>query len=540
MNNPFDYIPTPDCEEAFRRLTLHIEELKKSENQSDINFRRELEAGKMLGVLIAEDGEGERHTLYAFSGQLGNGGFHFPGFVGAVFDYLQPTGYFKTREAEISRQNAEISKYEHSDLAKIRLEYNNAKQQVDSQIAEYKEECRVSKLKRETRRESGNTDEAELNAMIRQSQYEKAELHRLKKRLAATLEPLAMRLKEAENQLEEMKDKRRSDSEALQKWLFDNFRVLNAHGETRSLSEIFTETPLRIPPSGAGECCAPKLLQAAYLSGLHPVAMAEYWYGAPKGGEVRLHGNHYPACRGKCLPVLRWMLQGLEIEPPLESDSYSSDKYTPEIIYENQWFCVVNKPSGMLSVPGKGKAISVQQWLEEKYGADRQVKVAHRLDQDTSGLLLATFGQLSFKVIQRMFAMRRVKKTYIAELEGDYELHEIPQRGMLALPLSPDWLDRPRQRVDLNEGKEAVTEYEFIRIREGRSRVKLHPLTGRTHQLRVHAASPQGLGMPIAGDRLYGKNLGRSAPRLLLHAQRIEFTFPIDGHTYSFESPSPF
>ncbi len=533
-------MPDSACEEAFRRLTLRIEELEESGRAEDVNFCRELEAGKMLGVLIAEDAEGVRHTLYAFSGQIGDGGFYYPGFVGPVVDYLQPDGYFKTKEADISHQNIEIDQFDKEKLVEVKTDYEQAKERIEAHIAESKERYRQSKLERDAKRKSGMADEVEIAAMIRQSQFEKAELHRLKKKLAAELEPFATRLKEAKAQLAAMKEKRRVDSEALQTWLFDSFQLLNARGERRSLSEIFADTPMKIPPSGAGECCAPKLLQAAYLKGWHPVSIAEFWYGKPKGGEIRIHGNHYPACRGKCLPVLSWMLQGLTIEPPLSEDCTVRTTSKPEIIFENSWFCVVNKPSGMLSVPGKGKAISVQQWLEEKYGADRQVKVAHRLDQDTSGLLVATFGPLSFKVMQRLFAMRRVKKTYIAELEGDYELRCISRQGHIELPLSPDWLDRPRQRVDLEEGKEAATDYEFIRVKDGRSRVMFHPLTGRTHQLRVHAASPQGLAMPIAGDRLYGNRSGGSADRLMLHAHRMEFVFPIDSRRYSFESPVPF
>ncbi len=194
----------------------------------------------------------------------------------------------------------------------------------------------------------------------------------------------------------------------------------------------------------------------------------------------------------------------------------------------------------MLSVPGKGKAISVQQWLEEKYGAEKQVKVAHRLDQDTSGLLIATFGPDSFKLMQRLFATREVKKTYIAMLDGDFRSKGISPAGRIDLPLSPDWLDRPRQRVDFKDGKEAMTEYEFKESNCGRSRIEFHPLTGRTHQLRVHAASEQGLGMPIAGDRLYGKKADGHEARLLLHAQRIEFIFPIDRQHYCFKTEVPF
>ena len=391
-----------------------------------------------------------------------------------MFDYLQPDGYFKTKEADISRQNVEIARFEAGELTRVITEYEHAEKSLNAQVADYKEKCRLAKLERQAKRDAGVADEAELAAMIRQSQFEKAELHRLKKRTAAELAPYAIRLNEARSHLDAMKEKRRADSEALQGWLFDSFRVLNARGEYRSLSEIFATTALKVPPSGAGECCAPKLLQAAYLRGLTPVAMAEYWYGAPKGGEVRRHGEHYPACRGKCLPVLGWMLQGLEIEPPLSEECGSSDTKEPAILFENRWFCVVDKPSGLLSVPGKGSAVSVQRWLEERYGAEREVKVVHRLDQDTSGLLVAAFGPEAFRLMQKMFAMRKVRKAYVAELEGDFELRGIAREGRIELPLSADWLDRPRQRVDLAEGKEAVTDYEFVGVSEGRSRVLFH------------------------------------------------------------------
>lgn len=297
---------------------------------------------------------------------------------------------------------------------------------------------------------------------------------------------------------------------------------------------------MKIPPSGAGECCAPKLLQSAYLRGWHPEAIAEYWYGRPKNGEIRIHGRHYPACRGKCLPILIWMLQGLSINPPLNSERLLPRVETPEIIYENRWFCVVSKPSGMLSVPGKGTEISVQEWLEKKYGPELQVKVAHRLDQDTSGVLIATFGQVSYKEMQRLFASRQVKKTYIAVLEGDYQSQGISRAGRIELPISPDLLDRPRQRIDIENGKEAITDYKFIGISNGRSYIEFYPITGRTHQLRVHAASEEGLGMPIIGDRLYGRNTETDKERLHLHAKGLEFTFPIDGSHYHFESPLPF
>lgn len=537
MNNPFEYVPDAACREAFVTLSGIIEAARASDRPEDVDFCREIDAGKMLGVLVAEDECGGRRTLFAFSGQLGDRGFHYPGFVGPVFDYLQPDGYFRKREDEISRLNDEISRMESDELAVAQSRHDRTRAAADAELAECKERYRLSKIDRDARRQSGEADADELEAMIRQSQFEKAELRRLKKRLTESLEPMALALGEVRSRLEALKQKRHADSEALQRWLFSSFKVLNARGESRSLSEIFAGTALGTPPSGAGECCAPKLLQEAFRRGLRPLSIAEYWHGKGKSGEVRIHGHHYPACRGKCLPILQWMLQGLPVDPPLEQEPAEAFFGEPDIVYENEWFCVVDKPSGMLSVPGKGGRISLQDWLEQRYGDGRFVKMAHRLDQDTSGLIVAACSPLAFKVMQTMFATRKVKKTYVADLEGDYRQIGIPPAGRIELPLSPDWLDRPRQRVDQENGKEAVTEYEFTSVSSGRSRVTFRPLTGRTHQLRVHAASSLGLGMPMAGDRLYGS---RSAGRLHLHAHRLEFTFPIDRQPYIFTSDVPF
>ncbi len=539
MNNPFDYIPHEECDEAFRQLLQKISELRGSRKPEDINFCRTVDEGIMLGVLIAADKDGKHQTLYAFSGQLGLGGFNYPGFVEPVFDYLKPDGHFKTTEREISLQNQRITHFQREKYEKIKEEYESTKHKLDQQIEEFRAVCKQSKIERDMRRESGVLSAEEEKELIRQSQFEKAELRRLKKRVAEELAPVEGKFIIVRKQLEEMKRKRHEASEDLQNWLFSNFKLLNAEGKAKSLAEIFTDTPMKTPPSGAGECCAPKLLHAAYLRGWKPLHIAEYWYGKSKSGEARIHGEHYPACRGRCLPVLTWMLQGLSIHLPLDSEFSSQWTTDPEIIFENQWFCVVNKPSSMLSVPGKGSAMSLQDWLINKYGKEREVKVAHRLDQDTSGLIIAAFDEEAYKHLQTLFATRRIKKRYIADLVGDYKALEISASGCINLPLSPDWLDRPRQCVDFNNGKEAVTEYEFISSENNRSRVLFYPHTGRTHQLRLHAAS--GLVMPIVGDRLYGKNrtLNSNEP-LHLHANKIEFTFPLDSHLYSFEVPVPF
>lgn len=549
MNNPFFYRPDPLCDEAFRELLRLIERMRNSEDPDDQCFCRELDAGKMLGVLIAEDLSGVTHTLYAFSGQAGGAGFYRHGFVGPVFDYLQPDGYFKTKEAEISLLNREIAEIERSSMAPLQVKIHRARELAEAEMDQFKEECRISKARRDAARAGGSLNEQQKLAILHQSQFEKAELRRMKKRLGEEIEPLVSDLAKIESLIAAKKQERKTKSEALQNWLFNNFTLLNGHGESTSLSEIFAQAPMKIPPSGAGECCAPKLLHEAFLRGWKPVAIAEYWHGRSKDGEVRIHGEHYPACRGKCLPILTRMLEGVEVNPPLNTDYYPSPLREPRVLFENEWFCVVDKPSGMLSIPGKSNSISLQEWLERKYGQERDVKVVHRLDQDTSGLLVATFGAQPYKLMQSLFAKREVRKSYVALLDGDFRLHGHTPRGRINLPLSPDLHDRPRQHIDFEHGKEAVTDYEFTSVVDGRSRVIFHPLTGRTHQLRIHAASANGLSMPIVSDRLYGHATSQAdsdpagapnAGRLLLHAWKIEFVFPIDGQSYRFEAPVPF
>ncbi|MDE5552465.1 MAG: RluA family pseudouridine synthase [Muribaculaceae bacterium] len=539
MNNPFDYIPDARCDRAFETLLAEIERMRTGGLETDLRLCRELDEGKMLGVLIAEDGDGIQHELFSFSGQLGDGGFYHPGFVGPIFDYLEPDGYFRLKEQYISRLNEEIAGLEHDELTRIRSEYERVRDMGERVVTEYRDLYKSSKQCRDARRAAGTIDDVELAEMIRASQFEKAELRRVKRRVASELQPYAEALNGIRSRINTLKERRRKESEDLQRWLFESFSIPDARGERSSLSEIFAATPMGVPPTGAGECCAPKLLNAAYQRGWKPVAMAEYWYGRPKRGEVRRHGHFYPACRGKCHPVLSWMMQGLDIQSSQDIDKHRNPA-EPKVIYENEWFCVVDKPSGLLSVPGKEMAESVEQWLATHHAKGREVRMAHRLDRDTSGLILAAYGAEAYKLLQSLFASHRVRKRYVADLAGDYREAGIAERGRIELPLSPDWIERPRQRVDVDNRKYSTTLYEFVGVSNGISRVLFYPLTGRTHQLRVHAASEAGLNMPIAGDRLYGHdNISRSE-RLHLHADRLEFTFPPDGRRYIFESPVPF
>ena len=521
LNNPFDYEPHPLCVEAARQVCEHL----KTSPLWD-----EVMQGKMLGVLICEDEQGKLGFLAAYSGQLG-GRADWPWFVPAVFDYLQSDGYFKYEEAEISAINHRISEMEVlPQLAECREDLKQYQVQADEAIAAYKQMMAESKKRRH---EQPNGDEAEL---IRESQFQKAELRRLKKRWAVSIAEMEARLKPMEEAIAILKEERKRRSDALQRWLFDQFQILNADGERRTLTDIFAPTPQQVPPAGAGECCAPKLLQYAFSHGLHPIQIAEFWQGSSPRMEVRHHGHYYPACRGKCKPILEWMLN------PTPMDSPSAFPYEEgiNVLCKEKSFLVIDKPAGLLSVPGKTGEESVESLLHRQFD---EVYMVHRLDQDTSGLMVVALTKDAYHYLQRQFLARTIYKRYIALLDG-----EVHGSGKISLPLRPDSLDRPRQVVDFEHGKEAITDFEVLNFDllppvfqhiprqpdHHYTLVALTPHTGRTHQLRMHCAHQQGLGCPIVGDRLYGT----PASRLCLHAAELSFLHPITGERLHFSTMS--
>ena len=317
-------------------------------------------------------------------------------------------------------------------------------------------------------------------------------------------------------------------SARLQSWIFQQYRVHNALGEEKTIAEVFAEKGL-VPPGGTGDCAAPKLLEYAYRNGLKPNAMGEFWYGASPRREVREQGRFYPSCTGKCGPLLTWMMKGLDVEPnPLDTATASPEE--PKILYEDGDIIVVDKPSGMLSVPGRTGTTSLLEWLRERYG--ESVESCHRLDMDTSGIMVYARSVACKAELERQFAEREVKKAYRARLEGGPWNHA--PKGTIALPLMLDYYDRPRQMVDSQDGKPAITEYEVLEfLPDGSVDVLFHPLTGRSHQIRVHAAHVRGLGHPVRGDRLYGS--GRPGERLWLRACSLEFRHPTSGESMHFE-----
>ena len=587
---PFCYDVDPLAEAASLELQRYIAD-------ADL-MSTEKGCGKMFGVLVVEyedeSGALQRGFLAAYSGLLG-GRNDWPYFVPPVFDAQQPDGHFKRTEREISAINREIAAIEHdAEYLQSVEQYEQTKKRLQAEVDAFKAEVDAAKVRRDARRKSGEPlSEEEQAEMIRESQFMKAELRRRRKAMEQANSTLHI---PHSTFLKSLQRKRKQMSDELQRWLFAAYRMLNAKGEERDLIDIFREYTHAMPPAGAGDCCAPKLLQYAYLHHLRPVCMAEFWWGESPASEIRHHLHYYPACRSKCLPILTHMLKGLDVAPnPLAQKRHTAE---PRVLYADEYIMVVDKPAGMLSVPGKAESvrsefsdsanISVEEYFANlqlptnsqlpteqftigeadnsklKIQNSKFLKAAHRLDMDTSGLLVLARTEQAYVELQRQFASRETVKRYEAVLSGvptqnsklKTQNSSTQPSGCLeaiSLPLIADINDRPRQRVDMEHGKPALTLYNIVEVRavdantavayttkkvdKGRTLIHLYPKTGRTHQLRVHCAHPLGLACPILGDPLYGTE---RADRMYLHAAELTFRHPVTGETMHFLSPSGF
>ena len=527
---PFCYTPHPLCVAAAKEVQAYLG-LQEA-------WKEELAQGKMFGVLVVRTQEGETGYLAAFSGILAGSNVH-PFFVPPVYDLLQPQGFFKIEEEQISQINTRIGLLEEDEEYKRQVQQLAAlRQTAQETLEEAKRQMKRAKEKREERRREAAlpnrapmTPEEE-SALIRESQFQKAEYKRMERAWKERITPLQQTVSDYEADIQALKSERKQRSAALQQKLFEQFKMLNYRGEVKTLCDIFGQTVHKTPPAGAGECAAPKLLQQAYLHGWKPVAMAEFWWGESPKMEIRHHGHYYPACKGKCEPILGHMLQGLEVDENPILKELQSGKKTLDIIYEDEWLAVVNKPAGMLSVPGKEDVVSVYSMMRERYPDADGPLIVHRLDMATSGLLVVAKTKQVHQNLQAQFKNRSVGKRYIALLQGNVS----QDAGTVELPLCPNPLDRPRQMVHTGYGKPAVTDFEVLERKDNRTRIAFYPRTGRTHQLRVHAAHPLGLHCPIIGDELYG----RKAERLYLHAEMLEFTHPVTGKRISITQKADF
>ena len=519
---PFHYTPHPLCVIAAEETQAYLKERTE--------WREELQTGKMFGVLVVRTPAGEVGYLAAFSGNLAGKNVH-PFFVPPIYDLLQPDGFFRQEEEQINEINARIRTQQASPaLEDARSRLQSTIEYCDFVLQAAKDLMKKRKEERDRLRQFPLTEE-ETALLIKESQHMKAAHKLTKKSLRSILEEDQAKVDRLEQEIEQLKQERKRRSATLQRKLFEQFRILNARGEVKDLCELFAPTSQGTPPAGAGECAAPKLLQYAYQHQLEPIAMAEFWWGDSPKTEIRHHGHYYPACKGKCEPILHHMLQGLRVdENPLLADSHRETKL--DILYEDDYLLVINKPEGMLSVPGKGDADSVYQRLSILYPEATGPIIVHRLDMATSGLLLAAKTKEAHQNLQAQFKNRTIQKRYIALLEG-----EVPQdEGEIRLPLCPDPLDRPRQIVSEEFGKPALTHYRVLERTSGKTLIAFYPQTGRTHQLRVHAAHPQGLHCPILGDELYG----RKAERLYLHAEYLAFTHPITSERIEIQKSPAF
>lgn len=512
---PFCYTPHTLCVMAAEEVQNYLSK------QSD--WQEELSQGKMFGVLIVQTEDGSIGYLTAFSGILAGKNIH-PYFVPPVYDLLQPQGFFKIEEENISAINRRIRRLEE-DKKYIDLlsDLTQTTQSAQDELSIAKIQLKEAKDKRELLRKTGQLDAKEEADLIRESQFQKAEYKRLERSWKEKIAFLQVEAGNWEKQIQELKAERKVRSAALQQQLFEQFRMLNYRGEVKTLCDIFEQNVHKTPPAGAGECAAPKLLQQAYLHHWKPIAMAEFWWGNSPKNEVRHHGYYYPACKGKCEPILRHMLQGLEVEAnPMQQEAERSNEKL-NIVYEDQWLLIINKPAGMLSVPGKERQTSIYDLARKAYPEADGPMIVHRLDMATSGLLIIAKDKKTHQHLQAQFKNRSIRKKYIALLDGIVPEDE----GTIELPLCPNPLDRPRQMVDTQYGKPAITYYQVLERTDKYTRIAFYPHTGRTHQLRVHAAHPSGLHCPIIGDELYGKK----DKRLYLHAESIEFTHPVSGQS---------
>lgn len=451
---PFHYTPHPLCVIATEETQAYLKERTE--------WREELQTGKMFGVLVVRTPAGEVGYLAAFSGNLAGKNVH-PFFVPPIYDLLQPDGFFRQEEERINEINARIRTLQASPaLEDARSRLQSTIEYCDFVLQAAKDLMKKRKEERDRLRQFPLTEE-ETTLLIKESQHMKAAHKLTKKSLRSILEEDQAKVDRLEQEIEQLKQERKRRSAALQRKLFEQFRILNARGEVKDLCELFAPTYQGAPPAGAGECAAPKLLQYAYQHQLEPIAMAEFWWGDSPKTEIRHHGYYYPACKGKCEPILHHMLQGLRVdENPLLADSHRETKL--DILYEDDYLLVINKPEGMLSVPGKGDVDSVYQRLSILYPEATGPIIVHRLDMATSGLLLAAKTKEAHQNLQAQFKNRTIQKRYIALLEG-----EVPQdEGEIRLPLCPDPLDRPRQIVSEEFGKPAFTRYRVLERTSGK------------------------------------------------------------------------
>lgn len=535
---PFYYEPHPIAIIAAEQLQEHL--INQTDWVHNFGVNPEMTGhviGKMFGVLVVKNKQGELGYLSAFSGKIANGNHH-KGFVPPVFDMLAENGFFNIGAEELTEINTRTRELENStEYLQAKTIFSELEETAKNEI----EERRLLRVEnRKLRKEFKLKSIAENNGIlpteiekeiVNQSLRDKFVLTELTNHWNEKVAAQKVKVDLFSDEIASLKKSRKLKSNDLQKQLFDEYHFLNQLGNEKSLWTIFQEEVQKDPPSGAGECAAPKLMQYAYQHELTPIALTEFWWGTSPNSEIRKHGHFYPSCRGKCEPILGHMLKGLEVDENPLLENPADGKSLP-ILFEDDEILVVNKPAEFLSVPGKTIKDSVYTRIQHQYPTATGPLIIHRLDMATSGILLLAKTKVAHKYIQFQFIHRQIDKTYVALLDGLIK----EDSGIIDLPLRTDIDDRPRQLVCFDHGKPSQTEWKVLSRENGKTRIQFHPITGRTHQLRVHSAHSLGLNTPIVGDDLYGSK----ASRLHLHAASITFQHPATKEMMTIETEPEF
>jgi tRNA pseudouridine32 synthase/23S rRNA pseudouridine746 synthase len=535
LNSPFHYTPDSLALAAVEQVQEYLESQDDWHHDFGLTKPKASSMGKMFGVLVVIDENGVPGFLVAFSGKLA-GKVNLQNFVPPIYDMLYEDGFYRKGEELLNQLNLKIEELENdSNLLKLKKEHEALILAAECEIEKVKNDFKSSKIKRKEQRDNLNealSDEKKQEILENLNNQSK-EAHRIYKRLTAQwkeeIRKHSTLYEAASDEINNLKQMRREKSMSLQDELFSKYVFLNSKLEQKGVLELFQH--VEKPPSGAGDCAAPKLLQFAFKYKLRPISIAEFWWGISPSSEIRTHKNFYPACKGKCEPILNHMLEGFDLENPSKYFRKEEAIFL-EIIFEDENILVINKPENLLSVPGKIVADSVYSILKKKYPYSTGPLLVHRLDMATSGILLIAKSMEIYQLLQQQFINRQVKKSYVAVLEGIVK----DSQGEINLPLRVDHYDRPRQMVDFEHGKQAITKWEVLEHLENSTRIRFFPITGRTHQLRVHAAHHLGLNIPIKGDDIYGLE----STRLHLHAESLEIMHPVKHETLSFISPCPF
>ncbi len=535
---PFYYDPHPLSLLAVKKLQQYIEaEVEDGQSPESKILGDKNRTGKMFGVLVVENEDGDVGFISAFSGQLG-GQNTWKKFIPPVFDPLGENDFFLKSEAEINELSQEIEKLEQNTQIAVCMEHLKTELKTEEHVTEnYRKVMVEGRKERKAKRlaDKDKTNEQEFNQLLRvlakQSVDQKNQLKELKAHFRQRIEVAEQALHKLTDVIAALKKYRKIQSKELQERVFDNYNFLNMNGVKKKLKVLFSENGHGQPASGTGDCAAPKLLQYAFSHSLKPIALAEFWWGRAPESEIRQHGNFYGACQGKCQPILAHMLEGMKIDdnPLLINPAIYK---TLEIVYEDELLVIINKPEGLLSVPGKNIEDSVYSRMKKLYPMATGPLIIHRLDMSTSGLMVIALTKKSHKILQQQFIMRTVKKCYVAVLDGLL----VEDEGIIDLPLRVDLDDRPRQLVCYDYGKPAKTRWQVIERYSEQTKVYFYPITGRTHQLRVHSAHISGLGLPIEGDELYGKG----SDRLHLHAEKLEIKHPFTKCKMVFQAKAAF